>query len=109
MRGLARICTTLASFGSSTGPFSCSMAQAWVSWVLTYGLMILSILPGRSIRVESTSYQPCGVSRRMKAVPRMSVMSSIFWPKDRRWATSTMARSALPYSRMSAQASIRIE
>ncbi|MCY1447515.1 hypothetical protein D9M71_641430 [compost metagenome] len=80
-----------------------------MSWVFTYGLMILSTRPGRSIRVESISYQPCGVSRRTKAVPRTSVMVSIFSPLDRRWATSTTARSALPNSRMSALASIRIE
>ncbi|MOA63261.1 hypothetical protein D3C78_1889290 [compost metagenome] len=77
--------------------------------MFTYGLMILSILPGRSMRVESSSNQPSGVSRRMKAVPRTSVMFSIDSPADRRWATSTTARSALPNSRMSALASIRIE
>ncbi|MCY1445717.1 hypothetical protein D9M71_622450 [compost metagenome] len=58
--------------------------------------MILSILPGRSMRVESISNQPSGVSRRMKAVPRTSVMLSMLSPQDRRWAISTTARSALP-------------
>jgi hypothetical protein len=51
--------------------------------------------------VESISNQPAEVSsplRRKKAVPRMSVMLATGSLAARRWAISTIARSALPYS-----------
>ena len=51
---------------------------------------------GRSMRVESISHQPCGVSWRINAVPRTSVMSPMASPRAMRCESSTMARSALP-------------
>ena len=59
--------------------------------------------------VESISVQPSGVARRVKAVPRRSVMSSIFFPEASRCAISQICRSALPNTSRSALASISTE
>ena len=63
--------------------------------------MCSSTRPGWSTSVESISVQPGSEARRTKAVPRTSVMASTGSRRASRWATSTSARSALPYSRMS--------
>jgi hypothetical protein len=48
--------------------------------------------------VESISRQPGSEARRTKAVPRTSVICATGSRRARRWAISTSARSALPYS-----------
>src|SRR6185369_3464746 len=76
----------------------CDFACSDVVW---YGLMWSSTRPGVSTLVESIWNQPSGLLRWMKAVPRTSVIWSTGSFAASRCAISTIARSALPYSRMS--------
>ena len=79
------------------------------SLIIRYGLTWASTLPGASTLVESISNQPSGVSRRKKAVPRISVICWTGSFAASRCAISTTARSALPYKSKSHLLSITTE
>ncbi len=98
-------------FESTWGDADDKLASGLLSplFVIWYGSTGGAIAPGRSISVESCSVHLGSMFFETNTVPRISRMSSMASPEAIRCVSSTRARSAFPYNRMSAFASSKMD